>query len=258
MNWLLAAAAAPVAAVGGWIGWRWYSTGRAPSMADVIPFARRSPDAVINTWAEKNDVDPALVRGVVKIESAGTDLVDGRPVVRVEVHLLQREAGRSGAKRRKLDQVLDRSGGGEPWEGHKVNLGDGWQALHGQPGEPLRESQAREWAALALAKQAVGEEAAIRSSSFGLGQLLGRHHKALGYRTAAAMLEDAERGETAQIDQMLRFIEVDRAGAMLRALQAGELLQFAIYYNGAGQAQRYATKIARAAGVGISPSGQVV
>ncbi len=65
MNWLLAAAAAPVAAVGGWIGWRWYSTGRAPSMADVIPFARRSPDAVINTWAEKNDVDPALVRGVL-------------------------------------------------------------------------------------------------------------------------------------------------------------------------------------------------
>jgi len=241
------------AALTGWAGWRWYSTGEPPELADLVPFRPRSGDGVIEAWSTERGIDPALVRAVVQVESAGRVQVDGRPVIRLEVHHLERLA--TSRQRRRLARVLARdSESGKPWTKHRVDLGDGWQPLHHQRGESLATSQAREWAALALARQILGDRA-IRATSIGMGQILGRHYARLGYDSPAAMLADAERGEAAQTAQILAFIDADPA--MVDALRAGDLRAFAAVYNGPGQADRYATKIARAAGVGIDSQGRI-
>lgn len=214
-------------------------------MSGVLPFGRRDVDGVIEDFAAEHQIDPDLLRAVVQVESAGHAFVDGRPVIRLEVHLLQSEAGRSGKDRRRLDGAFRRTGA-KTWEGHDVDLGTGWQPLHGQPGEPLAASQAREWAALALARQILGRERADRSASWGVGQVLGRNHAAAGYPSAAAMADDFGRGEAQQVAGMLAFIAADKGGRMLDALQAGNIQGFVADYNGTGQIPYYTDAITRA------------
>jgi hypothetical protein len=231
---------------GGAAGWSWWRRGRAPErLADVVPFMTLDPDAEIEAWSTRHGVDPALVRAVVDVESGGRGLVAGRPVVRVEVHLLQSEA--PAATRAQLAQHFRRTGA-QPWQGHEVAwvAGGPWEPLHHRSGEPLGTSQAREHRALALARGIIGDEPALRSTSIGAGQLLGRHAQLIGYSSATAMFNDASRGLGPQVRQMLDFIERDRNGAMLTALRAGDLPAFASIYNGPGQAAHYAQLIAAA------------
>lgn len=231
-----------VAALGGWIGWRWYNDGEV-TMENVIPFTTSDPDDIIEDWSAEHDIDPDLIRAVVQVESGGRHEVDGRPVIRLEVHKLQREAGSSGRKRRRLDGVFRRTGS-TAWTGHQVDFGDGWVDLH--PSGDLELHQQRQWAALALARQILGDEAAYRSASIGVGQVLGSNYKDAGEPSAAALFSAAKRGKGAQVRHMLTFIERNKGGRALRALQAGDVPGFVVVYNGAGQVPYYTGAIVRA------------
>jgi len=182
--------------------------------------------------AELGCTDRAL-RAVIRVEAAGEGLCDGRPVIRLEVHHLWRGVPSE------LRSAVDASyqvGGPRPWEGHRYRQGSGsWVDLH-QPG---RAGQALEWEALGAAR-AIHDEAAIGATSWGAGQLLGRHWRALGYASPQALVS-AQYDEREQLRAMARYLrDVAGAGPALAVLDWPELAR---RYNGPGQVAWYAARL---------------
>ena len=96
------------------------------------------------------------------------------------------------------------------------------------------EVQSKEWAAFndAFAKD---KEAAMKSTSIGLAQIMGFHYARLGYKTVGDMWDDAKKGIDRQIWQLVRFIETDRN--LKIALMNADWSSVATIYNGAGYQQ---------------------
>lgn len=107
-------------------------------------------------------------------------------------------------------------------------------------------SQQERWDKLIKPAAALDKQAAYESTSWGLGQVMGFHWKALGYGSVLALVDHARRGAGGQIELMARFI---RANPKLKAaLAKGDWATFASGYNGPGyKANKYDTKMAAAA-----------
>lgn len=103
------------------------------------------------------------------------------------------------------------------------------------------ERQTKEWIAFNNAFSH-NPNAAMESTSIGLGQVMGFHYKRLGYKSVGDMWDDAKKGIERQIWQMAQFIATDNR--LLRALVAKNWHLVATYYNGAGYKQ-LAIKIGR-------------
>jgi hypothetical protein len=93
------------------------------------------------------------------------------------------------------------------------------------------ERQAREWEAFNDA-WSINPESAMKSTSIGLGQVMGFHFERLGYTTVGEMWDDAKKGEERQIHQMAEFINTDQR--LTKALREKDWHQVARLYNGAG------------------------
>ena len=93
------------------------------------------------------------------------------------------------------------------------------------------EVQAKEWIAFNNAF-AINQEAAMQSTSIGLGQIMGLHYKRFGYKTVGAMWDDAKTGIEAQVRQLVRFIDTDPK--LVAAIKAHKWITVATIYNGAG------------------------
>ena len=91
--------------------------------------------------------------------------------------------------------------------------------------------QSKEWPAFNKAFK-INPDAAMESTSIGLGQIMGFHYKRLGYRTVGAMWDDAKKGEDRQIWQMLKFLDTDTR--MKKAIKDKNWHLIATYYNGSG------------------------
>ena len=79
------------------------------------------------------------------------------------------------------------------------------------------------------------------SISMGLPQIMGFNHKVLGYDSVATMFESFSLSERDQLLGFFDFVCGPLADQRrLFALQEGDFETFAIHYNGAGQAARYA------------------
>ena len=77
--------------------------------------------------------------------------------------------------------------------------------------------------------KAIDEQAALESFSWGIGQVMGAHWKALGFKSVKHMVEAAFSGVEGQLDLMIRFIDVNG----LRGLIKGrKWAAFARQYNG--------------------------
>ena len=89
--------------------------------------------------------------------------------------------------------------------------------------------QSKEWLAFndAFKKDA---DAAMESTSIGLGQIMGFHYKRLGYETVGEMWDDAKKGIEQQINQMVKFINTD--ANLLNAIKTQNWNTVAIIYNG--------------------------
>lgn len=99
--------------------------------------------------------------------------------------------------------------------------------------------QSREWEAFNNAFKK-SKEAAMESTSIGLGQIMGLHYKRLGYASVGAMWDDAKKGIDRQINQIVKFINTDVR--LQYSLQNREWDKVASLYNGAGYkelAKRY-------------------
>lgn len=87
-------------------------------------------------------------------------------------------------------------------------------------------------------------DTALESCSWGMGQVMGFHWKALGYESLQAFINDMYESEAKQIEAMLRFIQVN---GLLVHLKNKDWVRFARGYNGKGYAKnKYHIKLANA------------
>lgn len=93
------------------------------------------------------------------------------------------------------------------------------------------ERQSKEWIAFNDAFH-IDADAAMKSTSIGLGQVMGFNYARLGYKSVGEMWDDAKRGEDRQIFQMAEFIRTDNR--LISALKNKNWHLVATYYNGAG------------------------
>lgn len=93
------------------------------------------------------------------------------------------------------------------------------------------EVQSKEWIAFndAFAKNPDG---AMKSTSIGLGQIMGFHYKRLGFSTVGEMWDHAKKGLKEQVEQIALFIISDNN--LLTALKKKDWHTVASIYNGSG------------------------
>ncbi|RWF78983.1 MAG: N-acetylmuramidase family protein [Mesorhizobium sp.] len=94
------------------------------------------------------------------------------------------------------------------------------------------------------AAMAIDETAALKSASWGLGQVLGENHVAAGYSTVQAMVEAMKADEELQLLAAVNFIKANKLDDNLRA---HDWAGFAKGYNGASYRKNaYDTRLANA------------
>ena len=153
----------------------------------------------IRKIALENGIEYAALKAFIQVETGGIGFAsDGKIIIQFEPAWFKRKApyAPSGV-----------------WSVNKVD------------------KQVREWLAFndAFRKDA---NAAMESTSIGLGQIMGFHYKLLGFKTVGEMWDDAKKGELNQVLQMVKFIR--SIPALLKALKEKNWHAVAGNYNGWG------------------------
>ncbi|WP_309082876.1 N-acetylmuramidase domain-containing protein [Chelativorans sp.] len=179
----------------------------------------------VGLTAARLKVETNVLLAVVEVESAGKvyALLNGRqePLIRFEGHYFDRLL--EGKKRERARK----EGLAHPAAGGVKNPS----------------SQAARWRMLKAA-MAIDEQAALESTSWGIGQVMGAHWEALGYASVQAMVAAVRKDVAGQIAVMARYIE---EFGLADELRRKDFTAFARGYNGPGYARNgYHTKMAAA------------
>lgn len=159
------------------------------------------------------------LRAVIEVEAAGGGFdAAGRPKMLFEPHVFYRELGEAKRARAETQGLAYRRWGTKPYP---------------------RDSYAR----LALAI-AIDRPAALRSASWGMGQIMGFNCKLAGYPDAEAMIEAFLDDEETHVQAMVNFIITNHLDDDLRR---HDWAGFARGYNGPGYAQNQYPQKLRAA-----------
>lgn len=194
--------------------------------------------ALIDDLARRMEVEPQVLRAILRVEAGAEGLSEGRPIIRLEVHHLWRRV--PPALRPQVDQHF-RATGPRPWEGHvwrRDPNSTSWMRMH----RPGLEGQRAEWEALTLARS-IDENAAIEATSWGGGQILGRYWSELGFSSATHFAE-AMASEAEQLKAMATFLV--QVAQVVEAMRAKDWEAIALRYNGPGQVEWYAQQLAEA------------
>lgn len=147
--------------------------------------------------------EPAALAAFIEVESGGRgfDKDTGKILIQFEPHWMKRLAPYTPSGK---------------WSVNKVDV------------------QSREWIAFndAFSKN---PDAAMQSTSIGLGQIMGFHYKRLGFASVGAMWDHAKRSLENQVWQIAKFIETDKK--LQFALKTGDWHTVASIYNGAKYAE---------------------
>jgi len=157
------------------------------------------------------------------------------PVIRFEVHSILKRSDKD------LSSVIQlRDDAPTPWHAdahwYKSDPDDDWQRVHSG-------SQGDEHAAMINAGQ-IDADAALMSTSWGVGQLMGWHWKDLGCSSVQEMVSQAYLGESEQFNQWRKFFENHKDGALLPLTRRRDWRGFARIYNGSGQVDYYGKALA--------------
>ncbi|GAB4361672.1 MAG: hypothetical protein Kow0026_24950 [Oricola sp.] len=179
----------------------------------------------IEAVAREEELEPAALLAIAEVESGGLAfaVVNGRkePLIRFEGHWFDRlldDGRRAQARRRGL---------ASPKAGAVRNPA----------------SQAARWRLLEAAME-IDRDAALQSVSWGIGQVMGKHWKDLGYGSVDSLVVEARSGVSGQLRLMVRFL---KAKDLLGTIAAHDWAAFARAYNGPRyKAHRYDRRIAAA------------
>ena len=90
---------------------------------------------------------------------------------------------------------------------------------------------------------ALNKEAALYSTSIGLGQILGINYSMMGFKDVEAMWDNAKTGIAAQVEQLVKYIA--SRPILVKAVKKHDWSTFAKYYNGPlYKENNYDTKLA--------------
>lgn len=196
----------------------------AEAAEEPLPPVLHLTDADFARAAAALNVPEAAVRAVAEVEAAGRGfLADGRPQILYEAHIFHRQtAGRHANARDRRGVALSSPN----WN----------RALYGRAGaaqhDRLEDAAKLDW------------EAAHRACSWGLFQILGTNHAAVGHPTIQGFVEAMHAGAGAHLDAFTAFVQANRLDGHLRTRNWAA---FARGYNGPGfAANRYDAKLAAA------------
>lgn len=189
---------------------------------------------LIETIAQQLGCEARALRAILRVESPGEGLFDGRPVLRLEINHFWETVGKE--KQAAVDAHFH-VGGPRAWEGHqwRPTPDVAWIPMH-QPG---LEGQRAEWMAMDLAI-GIEDRAAIESASWGAGQILGCYWQQLGYSSWDSFAT-AQRSESEQILTFARYL--DRVAHLQGPLARRDWTAIAISYNGTGKSGAYARSL---------------
>ncbi|QND53958.1 N-acetylmuramidase family protein [Phyllobacterium sp. 628] len=179
----------------------------------------------ISNEATGANIEPAALLAIAEVESGGTIFykINGRyePPIRFEGHY--------------FDRLL-------PIEERRFARSKGLSSnLAGGVKNPA--SQEARWKLLEQAA-AINREAAYKSVSWGIGQVMGENWEHLGYPNVDALVEEARSSLAGQVRIMIRFILWK---ALRSALRRHDWKRFAYCYNGPSYAENhYTTKLKQA------------
>ncbi len=180
----------------------------------------------IERVALAENIEPAALKAVVEVESGGRAFtkINGQdmPLILYEYHVFYRYPGLTDPQRR---EAVRRKLAAPRW-------GD----------LPYAKSQAARYNQLERAAT-INEQAAYAACSWGVGQVLGENAEWLDFGTPKALAEKTMEGVAGQLAVMLAFIK--KAGIM-DELKARDWRGFARRYNGPGQVDFYASRMAAA------------
>jgi len=183
-----------------------------------IAGAERLTDQDIADVARHLGVELAAFRAVILTETRGSGFDhDGRPKMLFEPHIFYRLL--AAQKPDALDGAVTDDLAYQHW-GAEPYPPDSYPRL--------------------LDAVDVGQELALQSASWGIGQVLGSNHKLAGYDSAVAMVADACASERSQLAQMAAYIAATGLGP---ALRRRDWAAFAAGYNGRGQVTTYAGEL---------------
>lgn len=164
---------------------------------------------------------------VFVVESNGLPFgIDNKPLIRVEMHVFYRLWGKFNEKAFNDYLYFNRS---EPVKDHKYrnNVAGPFVQLH-------TGDQAREWECLDIIATKFGQmaaEQAMRSTSYGMGQIMGFHYPTLGYNSAGEMML-ANHSLATQIANFVDFLIMNPK--LKTAALAKDWYTFGKIYNGNG------------------------
>ncbi|MGI9363797.1 MAG: N-acetylmuramidase domain-containing protein [Rhizobiaceae bacterium] len=172
-------------------------------------------EQAITERALKLDLEPSLLLAVTEVESAGKLFADidnrNEPLIRFEGHYFDRQL--KGEQRQKARTA----GLASPKAGAVRNS----------------RSQSQRWRMLKRA-MVINRTAALSSTSWGVGQVMGIHWNWLNFGSVDALVSTARSGAVGQVDLMVRFIERSN---LIPVLQNHDWTGFARRYNGPGFAR---------------------
>ncbi|OTG69903.1 peptidoglycan-binding protein [Acinetobacter sp. ANC 4218] len=186
---------------------------------------KKLTEAQIAAQAKALGIDVAALRAVIEVECKGSGFnEDGTPVILFERHVMRQ---RLIANKRDIDLSLISVE--RPDLCSKSTGAYGlYSAQHGR---------------LNAAAQ-YHRDSALESASWGIGQVMGYHWKALGYPSLQAFINAMYKDEASQLDAMCRYIQVNN---LVNALKNKDWKAFARGYNGKAYAKNsYDIKLANA------------
>lgn len=187
--------------------------------------SKKLTEAQIAAQAKALGIEVAALRAVIEVECKGSGFnADGAPVILFERHVMRQ---RLIANKRDID--LNLISAERPDLCSKSTGAYGlYSAQHGR---------------LNAAAQ-YHRDSALESASWGIGQVMGYHWKALGYLSLQTFINAMYKDEASQLDAMCRYIKVNN---LVNALKNKDWKAFARGYNGAAYAKNsYDVKLGNA------------
>jgi hypothetical protein len=182
--------------------------------------ARRLDDLDLPRIGALIGVGEDEVHAILDVEAAGRGFdAQGRPKMLFEPHRFYKNLGAGPARDKAVAMTL-----AYPSWGEKPYPGDSYPRL--------------------MKAMAINREVALRSASWGLGQIMGFNHKAAGFASAEAMVRALADDEDQHLEAMIRFI---KANGLDDELRRHDWAGFARGYNGPGFAKNGYDKKLKAA-----------
>lgn len=191
--------------------------------AAVVPdsygqvLSQAEKDALLARLAEQHGFEFPVLKAFLAVEAGGRGFgPDGRLKIRVEPHVFNRKCDCDSGT----------------W-------GDTTRQDRAIAGVSCQGGQEHEHECLESAVS-VDEDAAYKSISMGLPQIMGFHHQRLGYSSPRAMFEDFSRSEAVQIQKFIEFLSMnDRISSAIRSRDWETMARI---YNG-DTTGRYASRL---------------